>query len=120
MLAEKMKQFNTNAWIVNTGWTGGAYGAGKRMSLKHTRTIIDAIHSGELNNAEYTECPTFGFAMPKSIEGVPSEILNPRDAWADKAAYDTQMAKLAGMFTASFEKYKDRASPEVIAAGPKH
>lgn len=119
MLAEKMGQHGADCWLVNTGWTGGAYGVGKRMSLKHTRSIIDAIHSGELTNAETEKFDIFNLHIPKQVTNVPSEILNPKTAWADKAAFDAQLKELAGMFNESFKKYADRASAEVIAAGPQ-
>lgn len=119
MLAEKMKNHKADAWLINTGWTGGGYGVGKRMSLKNTRAIIDAIHSGELTNAKYENSPIFNLSIPTTCSGVPSEILNPRTMWNDKAAYDNVLKKLAGMFQKSFTKYVDRASPEVIAAGPQ-
>lgn len=119
MLAEKMKNHDADCWIINTGWTGGGTGVGERMSLDHTRAIIDAVHSGELTNAATEELPIFGFNVPTSCTGVPSEILSPRNTWADKDAYDAQLKKLAGMFKDSFAKYEDRATPEVIAAGPQ-
>lgn len=119
MLAEKMTEFKTDAWIINTGWTGGAHGEGTRMSLEHTRAIIDAIHSGELTKTETEQMGTFGFHIPKSCSGVPAEILNPRNTWANKDAYDAQLQKLANMFKESFKKYEDRASAAVIAAGPQ-
>lgn len=119
MLAEKMQKHKADAWLVNTGWTGGAYGVGTRMSLKHTRAVIDAIHSGELSTAETELFGTFGLHIPLECSGVPSELLNPRTAWSDKAAFDSQVQKLAAMFKASFKKYEDKATPEVIAAGPE-
>jgi len=119
MLAEKMAKHGANCYLVNTGWTGGAYGEGKRMSLKHTRAIIDAIHNGDLETADTEVFDTFNLHIPKEVSGVPSEILNPKSAWSDKAAFDGQLNQLAGMFKESFKKYEDRASPAVIAAGPQ-
>lgn len=119
MLAEKMGKHGADCWLVNTGWSGGAYGTGKRMSLKHTRAIIDAIHSGELSTAETELFPTFNLHIPTSCSNVPSELLDPRKAWSDKAAFEADLQKLAGMFRTSFSKYEDRATPEVIAAGPQ-
>lgn len=118
MLAEKMSKHGADCWLVNTGWSGGAYGTGSRMSLKHTRAIIDAIHNGELTNAETENFDVFNLRIPKAVTGVPSEILNPRSTWADKDAFDKQVKQLASMFQESFKKYEDRASPEVLAAGP--
>ncbi len=76
-----MKTHKTNAWIINTGWTGGKYGVGHRMSLKHTRAILDAIHDGKLDNVEYKTSPIFNLAIPTSCPGVPTEILDPRNTW---------------------------------------
>lgn len=118
MLAKKIQKHNTHVWIVNTGWSGGKYGVGKRMSLKVTRKIIDAIHSGELEKAEYTNLELFNFKVPKQITGVDSSILMPKNTWTDKAAYDAELRKLAGMFQKNFKKYQDKATKEVINAGP--
>jgi phosphoenolpyruvate carboxykinase (ATP) len=118
LLAAKMQQHKANAWLVNTGWSGGAYGTGARMKLKLTRAIIDAIHSGELARAESAEDPVFGFTVPAACPGVPSEILTPRSTWKDKNAYDATARKLAGLFHDNFQKYAEGASAEVKAAGP--
>jgi phosphoenolpyruvate carboxykinase (ATP) len=118
LLAAKMQQHKVNAWLVNTGWSGGAYGVGARMKLKLTRAIINAIHNGELARATTTQDPCFGFAVPTQCGGVPSEMLAPRNTWADKASYDATARKLAGLFRDNFEKYADGASAEVRAAGP--
>ena len=119
LLAEKLEKHGATAWLVNTGWTGGPYGVGKRMSLKHTRAIIDAIHSGALDNVEYVTDPIFGLAVPTSCPDVPSEVLIPKNTWADPVAYDKQAAKLAQLFNNNFEKYKDGSSEAIINAGPK-
>ncbi len=103
---------------MNTGWGGGAHGVGKRISLKHTRAIIDAIHSGALAKAKTQRDPIFGFDVVTECPNVPSEILVPRNAWADKAAYDATAKKLAGLFSENFKKYEAGASAEVKAAGP--
>ena len=118
MLAEKMRVHDTDAWLVNTGITGGPYGTGHRMPLPHTRSIIDAIHDGSLAAAPAQTDPTFGFAVPTECPEVPSEILIPRNTWDDKAAYDAQANKLAGLFADHFETYEDAASDEIAAAGP--
>jgi phosphoenolpyruvate carboxykinase (ATP) len=118
LLAAKMKQHKANAWLVNTGWSGGSYGTGSRMKLKLTRAIINAIHSGQLAQAKTQHDPVFGFTVPLDCPEVPSEILIPRNTWADKASYDATAKKLAGLFRANFEKYADGASAEVKAAGP--
>ncbi len=119
LLAEKLDKHGATAWLVNTGWTGGPYGVGKRMSLKHTRAIIDAIHDGSLENVEYVADPVFGLAVPTSCPDVPAEVLVPKNTWADKAAYDKQAAKLAQLFITNFEKYKEGSSEAIINAGPK-
>ena len=118
LLAAKMREHKANAWLVNTGWSGGAHGTGSRMKLKLTRAIITAIHSGELRDAKTARDPVFGFDVPTACPGVPAEILSPRNTWADKGSYDATARKLAGLFQENFEKYADGASPEVRAAGP--
>lgn len=120
MLAEKMKKHGTHAWLVNTGWNGGAYGVGKRISLKYSRAIIDAIHSGELANAEYEHYPVFGLSIPKTISGVPAEILHPSKTWlGTQESYTSTVKKLATLFNENFKTYADAAAPEVLSAGPK-
>ncbi|RMH73760.1 MAG: phosphoenolpyruvate carboxykinase (ATP) [Gemmatimonadetes bacterium] len=119
LLAQKMREHNTNAWLVNTGWTGGGYGTGSRMSLKHTRAIIDAIHSGELAQVNTQEDPVFGLHIPTECPHVPAEILNPKNTWEDKAAYDAAAKRLANLFNENFETYKAGSSEAIINAGPK-
>jgi phosphoenolpyruvate carboxykinase (ATP) len=116
LLAAKMKQHNARVWLVNTGWGGGPYGTGKRISLKHTRAIIDAIHSGTLKDAKKTVDPVFGFDIVTECPGVPNEILVPRNTWSDKKAYDEVARKLAGLFKENFKSYSAGASPEIRAA----
>jgi phosphoenolpyruvate carboxykinase (ATP) len=118
LLAAKMQKHNVNAWLVNTGWSGGAYGVGARMKLKLTRAIISAIHNGELACAATVKDPLFGFEVPTSCPDVPPEILVPRNTWSDKASFDATAQKLAGLFRDNFEKYADGAGREVLAAGP--
>ena len=119
MLAEKLRHHNAPTWLVNTGWSGGGHGVGARMKLKYTRAIIDAIHDGSLANAPTETDPVFGLEVPTLCEGVPSEILIPRNTWSDKAAYDRQANKVGALFRKNFEKYADKASAEVLAAAPK-
>lgn len=119
MLASKMKQHGASVWLVNTGWTGGAFGAGSRMKLKQTRAIIDAIHSGALAKIETAPDPVFGIAVPKSCPGVPSEILQPRNTWADKATYDATAKKLSSQFRENFQKFAEGVTAEVREAGPR-
>ncbi len=118
LLAAKMQQHKTNAWLVNTGWSGGAYGVGARMKLKLTRAIITAIHSGELARSETIRDGVFGVEVPTSCPGVPDDVLIPRKTWSDKASYDATARKLAGLFRDNFTKYAEGASAEVCAAGP--
>lgn len=119
MLAEKMEKYGAKAWLVNTGWTGGPFGVGSRMSLRHTRAIIDAIHNNALDNVEYVTDSLFGLHMPASCPNVPSEVLIPKNTWSDGAAYDAQAHKLAQLFINNFEKYKAGSSEAIINAGPK-
>ena len=119
MLAAKMKQFNCNAWLINTGWTGGKYGHGKRMNLKLTRAIIDAIHDDVLAKVPTKTTAIFGLNIPESCPGVPAEILDPRAAWPDKNAYDVTLKKLAKSFVDNFKAFADKASEAIINAGPK-
>jgi phosphoenolpyruvate carboxykinase (ATP) len=119
LLAAKMQQHKANAWLLNTGWSGGAHGVGARMKLKITRAILDAIHSGELARSQTLIDPTFGFAVPTACPNVPTEILTPRNTWVDKANYDATATKLAKLFRDNFTKYAEGASADVTAAGPK-
>ncbi len=119
MLSRKMQESGANVWLVNTGWSGGPYGVGERMSLKITRSLIKAALQGELDNVEYETHEIFGLAMPTSCPGVPTEVLNPKNTWADKDAYDAKANHLAGEFIKNFEKFKSGASQEVRAAAPK-
>jgi phosphoenolpyruvate carboxykinase (ATP) len=119
LLAEKMRKHNVNVWLVNTGWTGGSYGVGKRFKLAYTRAIIDAILGGDLADAAYAEDEIFGLAIPDSVPDVPDEVLNPRNTWKDKGAYDAAARKVAGMFVKNFEKFADQASDEILSAAPK-
>lgn len=120
MLAEKMKDHKADAWLINTGWNGGAYGVGKRISLKYSRAIIDAIHSGELAKAEYEVYPKFNLSIPKKVTGVPDEILHPSKTWlGTQESYTATLTKLSGLFQANFKEYLDKATPDIVAAGPK-
>lgn len=125
MLSEKMQKHGATGWLVNTGWSAGSYGVGSRIKLAYTRKIIDAIHSGELLEANYTKTEVFGLEIPTEIEGVPSEILNPVNTWPDTDAYNKTLLKLGGLFKKNFEvflNYKVGAdnslTEEILAAGP--
>ena len=119
LLGERMAHAGSKAWLVNTGWSGGGFGVGKRMKIGHTRAMVRAVLSGALEKAEMVRDPVFGFEVPIAIAGVPAEVLRPRDTWADKSAYDAQQTKLARMFRDNFEKYRSGVSPEIAAAAPK-
>lgn len=119
MLGKKMQENNVNVWMINTGWTGGAYGTGSRMKLKYTRAMITAALEGKLNDAGFVNDPIFGMAVPTSCPDVPAELLQPRNTWADKNAYDEKAKYLAGLFVKNFEKYKDGVSEEILLASPK-
>ncbi|KIY94569.1 phosphoenolpyruvate carboxykinase (ATP) [Monoraphidium neglectum] len=113
MLAERMQKHGTQAWLVNTGWTGGSYGVGRRMSLRHTRAIIDAIHSGELSRAETVALPLFGLQVPTSCHGVPSDELQPCLSWGDGESYAEHLTHLARLFVNSFKQYLHDADEHV-------
>ncbi len=119
LLADKLRTHGAQTWLVNTGWSGGGHGVGSRMKLAFTRAIVDAIHAGALDQVATIEDPVFGVAVPTSCPGVPSELLVPRNTWADKAAYDAQARKVATLFRDNFKKYEGQASDEVRAAGPR-
>jgi len=117
MLGRRLKEHKAACWLVNTGWSGGKFGVGGRMSIKHSRALVSAALNGLLDGVEFVAEDAFGLQIPVSCPGVPSEILNPRNAWADKDAYDRQAAELAARFEANFAKFE--APEEVRAAGPK-
>ena len=117
MLADKLKQHGSAVWLINTGWTGGPYGVGSRFKLSYTRAILSAVLDGSLANAKYVEHPVFGLQMPTTVPGVPTEVLDPRNTWADKAAYDAKAKDLAARFRANDAKYT--LSDAVRTAGPR-
>jgi len=108
MLIDKMSEFNTKVWLINTGWTGGAYGTGSRIRLKYTRAMITAALNHKLDNVEYKAHRVFNVSVPQECEGVPTEILNPRTQWEDKEAYDKQANELADAFRNNFKKFEDQ------------
>lgn len=118
MLGERIDETGANVFLINTGWSGGPYGVGKRMSIKHTRAMVSAALNGSLNNVNYELDPIFNVYVPTECPGVPAEVLNPRNTWADKNAYDETAKKLANYFVENFKKYKNM--PEnIVNAGPK-
>jgi len=118
LLAEKIRKYNTNVWLVNTGWTGGIYSDGHRIDLPYTRKMLSEAIAGNLNNVEYQTDPIFGLSMPTTIAGVPDDILNPRNTWKDKTAYDTKAKELARMFEENFTQFKPEASKQLLEAAP--
>lgn len=119
MLSRKMKDANVNVWLVNTGWSGGCYGVGKRMSLKYTRALISAALNGALDNISYVTHEVFGVAMPTHCPDVPAEILDPRNTWDSKDDYDQKANYLAAAFLKNFEKFSSFASDEILAGAPR-
>ncbi len=119
MLGERLEKHKVNAWLVNTGWTGGPYGVGNRMKIAFTRQMIHAILNGLLDNVPTVQDPIFGLYVPESCPGVPKEVMNQRDTWTDKHAFDAKAKELAEKFKANFEQFAGSVSAEVRAAGPK-
>jgi phosphoenolpyruvate carboxykinase (ATP) len=119
LLGERIAHHKASCWLVNTGWSGGPYGVGKRMAIEHTRAMVNAALDGSLADVEYDVEPFFGLAIPRSVPGVPGGVLNPRNAWSDAAAYDAQARKLAGLFAANFERFAGQVSPAVQAVAIK-
>ncbi len=118
LLRRLIAEHNVDCWLVNTGWTGGAYGTGRRMPIKATRALLAAALDGSLKGAEYRTDPNFGFAVPVAAEGIDSAILDPRSTWADKAAYDRQARRLVGMFIDNFGKFESHVDATVRSAAP--
>jgi phosphoenolpyruvate carboxykinase (ATP) len=118
LLRELIARHDVDCWLVNTGWTGGAYGVGRRMPIKVTRGLLSAALEGSLSGAEFRTDANFGFRVPVAVPGIPSDILNPRETWADKAAYDAQARKLVGMFQANFVKFEAHVDGAVRDASP--
>ncbi|MGY8979382.1 MAG: phosphoenolpyruvate carboxykinase (ATP) [Flavobacteriales bacterium] len=119
MLGEKMKKHDVNVWLINTGWSGGAYGTGERIPLKHTRAMITAILNNQINDVTYVKHEIFGLNMPTSCPDVPSELLNPKNTWENKSDYDLKAKELANAFNKNFEQFADNASDEILEAAPK-
>ncbi|MCU0437354.1 MAG: phosphoenolpyruvate carboxykinase (ATP) [Raineya sp.] len=119
LLGKKMNENKVNVWLINTGWTGGPYGVGSRMKLRYTRAMLTAAMEGKLDNVTFVNHPVFGVAVPQSCPDVPSEVLNPRDTWADKTQYDLKANELAQAFVKNFQKYADFANEEILAGAPK-
>jgi len=119
MLADRLKAHGVPVWLVNTGWTGGPVGEGKRMQIDHTRNMVRAAINGALDGTTFETDPIFGFEVPTAVPGVPSEVLRPRDTWADPEAYDAKARQLASMFVENFATYADAVDDDVRGAGPE-
>ncbi len=119
LLGERLRRHGTRVWLINTGWSGGPYGEGRRIRLAHTRRMVHAALGGELDGVATWEDPVFGVAVPRHVESVPDEVLRPRSTWADPAAYDAKAQQLAEMFTRNFEQFADGVSEPIRTAGPR-
>jgi phosphoenolpyruvate carboxykinase (ATP) len=119
LLRDLIARHGATCWLVNTGWTGGAYGVGSRMPIKATRALLSAALDGSLNAVEFRTDPSFGFEVPVAVPGVDTSILDPRSTWADKAAYDAQAAKLVGMFVNNFTKFEAHVDVHTLDAAPR-
>ena len=119
LLSEKMEEHNATCWLINTGWSGGSYGVGKRMKIRYTRAMLNAAMDGDLDNVEYQEDTRFGFEIPLECPNVPSELLQPRNTWENSDEYDKTANKLVKMFNENFVRYSAGVSDEVNAAAPK-
>ena len=119
LLGEKLAKHPTEIWLINTGWSGGAYGVGERLSLPYTRALVHGALHGKLEEVEWEELPVFGLKMPKTCPEVPASILDPRKTWKDQALYLAKMQNLAQLFLTNFEQYRQESSEEICQAGPK-
>lgn len=119
LLGEKIRKHHVNVWLVNTGWTGGPYGVGKRMKIAYTRSMVRSILNGTLNEVPYRTDQNFGISVPTSVPDVPAEVLDPRNTWSDGQAYDSQVQKLASMFKENSRAFADQVASEVRSSGPE-
>ena len=119
ILKEKITRYGVNCWLLNTGWVGGPYGIGKRISIRYTRSLLNALLDGDLSRVEYTIDPVFGFRVPKSCPGIPDEVLNPASSWKNQDEYMRKYLTLASRFIDNMKKFEDSTPSEVVNAGPK-
>jgi phosphoenolpyruvate carboxykinase (ATP) len=119
LLRRKVERYNVKCWLVNTGWVGGPYGIGKRISIKHTRNLLDAVLSNTLDDVEYYRDPVFGFQIPKTCPKVPKDVLYPAHSWQNEDEYWKKYRQLASRFVSNMKKFEAETPQEVIAAGPK-
>ncbi|MEJ2599622.1 MAG: phosphoenolpyruvate carboxykinase (ATP), partial [Anaerolineales bacterium] len=118
LLGEKLEKHHTQAWLVNTGWTGGPFGTGERIRIPYTRAMIKAVLNGDLQGVAMRKDPFFGLEIPETVAGVPPEVLQPRSTWADQEAYDRQVKMLIGRFRENFEQFDGQVPDRVRAAQP--
>jgi phosphoenolpyruvate carboxykinase (ATP) len=119
MLHDKLRQYRSRVWLINTGWTGGSYGEGSRIKLSFTRAMVNAALDGSLNDVPFTPDPIFGVEVPSACPGVPPEVLTPRQSWKDPQGYDEKARALAALFRENFRNYADQVSEAVRQAGPR-
>ncbi|GBF28189.1 phosphoenolpyruvate carboxykinase [bacterium MnTg02] len=119
LLRQLIAEHNVDCWLVNTGWTGGKYGEGRRMPIDATRTLLTAALNGNLNSVEMRTDPIFGLNVPVAVDGIEPSILNPRETWADGDAFDSQAQLLVDMFIENFQKFAAEVEPDVLEAGPQ-
>jgi phosphoenolpyruvate carboxykinase (ATP) len=119
LLKRKIIRHDVKCWLVNTGWTGGPYGVGKRISIRYTRAMLEAALTGQLENVEYRTDNVFGFKVPLTCPNVPNEALYPENSWPDKSAYANRYKQLASLYVENFKKFKDGCPEEIVAAGPR-
>ena len=119
LFADRLRQHRPRVWLINTGWTGGPCGEGRRIEIDHVRALVRAVLSGDLDQVETRTDPVFGLAVPLACAGVPASLLDPRGTWADPAAYDAQARRLAGMFQDNFSAFAGAVDESVRAAGPR-
>jgi len=119
LLKKKIQRHNVNCWLVNTGWVGGQYGVGRRISIKYTRALLEAALTGQLDKVEYYKDEVFGYSVPKTCPNVPDDVLYPWKSWPDKKSYDQKYKQLASLYRENFKKFADGCSPEICACGPK-
>jgi phosphoenolpyruvate carboxykinase (ATP) len=118
-LKARLARYGAACWLVNTGWTGGPFGVGKRISIRHTRTLLNSALSGKLQAVEFRQDPVFGFQVPTECEGVPAQLLDPAATWPNREAYNQKYAALAARFIQNFKLMADGCPPEVVQGGPK-
>jgi phosphoenolpyruvate carboxykinase (ATP) len=119
LLKRKMLRYGSTCWLVNTGWVGGPYGVGKRISIRYTRALLNAVLEGRLQSVEFVNDPVFGFSVPAHCDGVPAEVLSPASSWPARDVYMKKYRELAARFIQNFRKFETGCPPEVVQAGPK-